>query len=68
MRRRALALLGIWIAFLADLLIGAGLLLSDDAGKRNLGVGMMLLAVLVLVGLTLLFYARNRRLAQPPQP
>lgn len=66
MRRRTLAIAGIWVAFLADLFLAAGLLLSDRPGRRTLGLALILGAAAILVGLTLWFYIGNRRSAQPP--
>ena len=59
-------LLVAWIAFLADLLIGAGLLLSQDAALNTVGLVMIGSAALVLVGFTLWYYLQNRRGAAPP--
>jgi uncharacterized membrane protein len=59
-RRRTL-LLVVWVSFLADLLVGAGLLISRDERLQAVGLGMIVLAALVLVGLTLAFYLQNRR-------
>lgn len=67
-RRRTLALVGIWVAFIANLFLAAGLLLSDNPGRRTLGVALILGAAAILVGLTLLFYVKNRRQVQPPAP
>lgn len=58
---RSAVILLVWIAFLADLLIGAGLLLSRDATLRNVGLGMVLGAALVMAGFTLYYYVQQRR-------
>ena len=63
--RRGLVILVVWVAFLADLLVGAGLLLSDDARLNTLGLAMILVAAVALSGLTLWFYVQNRRRADP---
>jgi hypothetical protein len=64
--RRGLTLLIIWVAFLADLIIGAGLLLSKDDALQTAGLVMILVAASALAGLTLWFYVQNRRKAVPP--
>lgn len=61
MAARSVVILLVWIAFLADLLIGAGLLLSRDATLRNVGLGMVLGAALVMAGFTLYYYVQQRR-------
>jgi hypothetical protein len=61
--RRGLVLLLVWVAFLADLLVGAGLLLSSRATLRAAGLVLLLGGALVLAGLTLWFYVQNRRAA-----
>jgi hypothetical protein len=62
--RRRWVLLVVWVAFLADLLVGAGLLLSERAALRTAGLAMIGLAAAVLVGFTLWFYVQNRRRAK----
>lgn len=62
--RRGLVILVVWVAFLADLLIGAGLLLSKDAALNTAGLVMILVAAAALSGLTLWFYVQNRRKAR----
>lgn len=64
--RRGLVILVVWVAFLADLLVGAGLLLSKDAALNTVGLAMILVAAVALSGLTLWFYVQNRRGATPP--
>jgi uncharacterized membrane protein len=64
--RRGLVILLVWVSFLADLLIGAGLLLSKDATLNAVGLAMILIAAAALSGLTLWFYVQNRRKAAPP--
>jgi hypothetical protein len=59
--RRGLVLLFVWVAFLADLLVGAGLLLSEDKALNTAGLVMILVAAAALSGLTLWFYVQNRR-------
>ena len=61
MARRGLLLLVVWVAFLADLLVGAGLLLSKDPTLNTAGLAMILVAAGALAGLTLWFYVQNRR-------
>ncbi len=63
--RRRIVLLAVWVAFLADLLVGAGLLLSKDNTLNAVGLLMIGLAATVLGGLTLWFYVQNRRQASP---
>jgi hypothetical protein len=63
--RRRLVLLLVWVGFLADLLIGAGLLLSEDAALNTVGLVMILVVAAALSGLTLGFYVQNRRKASP---
>lgn len=63
MATRSLILLVIWIAFLADLMVGAGLLLSQSESLRRTGVTMVLGAAVVMVGLTLAYYVQQRRKA-----
>lgn len=65
--QRRLILLGVWIAFLADLLIGAGFLISGDDTLRAVGLLMIGGSAFVLGALTLWFYVQNRRGASPPQ-
>ena len=66
MARRGLVILLVWVAFLADLLVGAGLLLSKDGALNAVGLAMILVAAAALSGLTLWFYVQNRRGAAPP--
>ena len=66
MARRGLVILLVWVAFLADLLVGAGLLLSKDGTLNTVGLAMILVAAVALSGLTLWFYVQNRRKAAPP--
>ncbi|HJQ93525.1 MAG TPA: hypothetical protein VJ874_04485 [Candidatus Thermoplasmatota archaeon] len=66
MARRGLVILLVWVAFLADLLVGAGLLLSRDATLNAAGLAMILVAAVALSALTLWFYVQNRRGAAPP--
>ena len=63
MARRRLVLLVAWVAFLADLLVGAGFLTSRDGTLRTAGLVMILAAAAVLVGFTLAFYVQNKRRA-----
>lgn len=63
MARRWL-LLATWVAFLADLLVGAGLLLSRRDALRTAGLAMIGSAAAVLVGFTLWYYVQNRRRAR----
>jgi hypothetical protein len=64
--RRGLLLLVVWVGFLADLLVGAGLLLSERASLQAVGLLMIGLAATVLGALTLWYYVQNRRGAAPP--
>jgi hypothetical protein len=64
--RRRFVLLAVWLGFLADLLVGAGLLLSKDGTLNAVGLAMILVAAGALAGLTLWFYVQNRRKAAPP--
>lgn len=66
MAKRGLLLLAAWVAFLADLLVGAGLLLSKDDALNAAGLAMILVAAAALSALTLWFYVQNRRKAAPP--
>lgn len=66
MARRGLVITVVWLAFLADLMVGAGFLLSTDDGLNTVGLAMILVAATALAGLTLWFYVQNRRKAAPP--
>ena len=66
MARRGAVLVLVWVAFLADLMIGAGLLLSKRALLFNIGVAMVLAACLGMAGVTLYYYVQQRRRASPP--
>lgn len=61
MARRGLVLLVVWVAFLGDLLVGAGLLLSRRESLRMAGLAMLLSAGAAMAALTLWFYVQNRR-------
>jgi hypothetical protein len=65
MAKRAV-LVVVWVAFLADLLVGAGLLLSQGAALRTAGLAMIGGAAVTLVAFTLWYYVQNRRGAAPP--
>lgn len=65
MARRAV-LWVVWVAFFADLFVGAGLLLYGQGASNTVGLVMILAAALVLVGFTLWFYLQNKRRASPP--
>ena len=65
MARRGLVLLIVWVAFLADLMVGAGLLLSSRQLLQTTGLAMVLGAALAMTGLTLWFYLQNRRANRP---
>lgn len=65
MARRGAVLVFVWVAFLADLMVGAGLLLSKRALLFNLGVAMVLAACLGMAGVTLSYYVQQRRRAGP---
>jgi hypothetical protein len=64
---RSVVLLLVWVAFLADLMIGAGLLLSKRALLFNIGVAMVLAACLGMAGVTLYYYVQQRRASTPPK-
>lgn len=66
MARRGIGLLVVWVLFLADLLVGAGLLTSSHEARRTVGLVMLGSAAVALSGLTLWFYVQNRRGASPP--
>jgi hypothetical protein len=61
-----LVILAVWVLFLADLLVGAGFLLSTSGTLRTVGLVMIGGAAVALSGLTLWFYLQNRRGATPP--
>lgn len=65
--RRGAVLVLVWVAFLADLLIGAGLLLSTRPALFVTGLAMVLAACLGMAGITLYYYLQQRR-AQTPRP
>lgn len=67
MARRGAVLVLVWVAFLADLVIGAGLLLSKRALLFNVGVAMVLAACLGMAGVTLYYYVQQRRAADSPK-
>lgn len=58
---RRFLLLAIWIGFLGDLIVGAGLLISRDDRLNAIGLAMVLGAVAVMVGFTLYYYVQQRR-------
>jgi len=64
---RRLMLLGLWVAFLADLVVGAGFLLSRARVLFVTGLAMVLAACLVMAGFTLYHYVQQRRAAPPPK-
>lgn len=66
MARRGLLLLLVWVAFLGDLLVGAGLLLSQREALRTAGLAMLLSAVAAMSALTLWFYVQNKRRSVGP--
>lgn len=66
MARRGLLLLLAWVAFLGDLLVGAGLLLSQRESLRTAGLVMLLSAVAAMSALTLWFYVQNKRRSADP--
>jgi len=63
--RRGAVVLAVWVAFLADLLVGAGLLLSQRSALQTVGIAMVLGAALGMVALTLWYYVQQRRRAVP---
>lgn len=67
MARRASLLVVVWVAFLLDLIVGAGLLLSDKPRFFLTGVGMVLAACLGMAGVTLYYYLQQRR-SEPLPP
>jgi drug/metabolite transporter (DMT)-like permease len=62
--RRGNVILLVWVAFLADLFVGAGLLLSKRAALQTAGIAMVLGAALGMAGLTLWYYVQQRRLTR----
>jgi O-antigen/teichoic acid export membrane protein len=66
--RRGLVIAAVWLAFLADLMVGAGFLLSKDPALNAVGLAMILVAAGALAALTLWFYVQNRRKAGPDGP
>ena len=64
--RRGNVILLVWVVFLADLFVGAGLLLSTRAALQTAGIAMVLAAALGMVGLTLAYYVQQRRRARDP--
>lgn len=66
MARRGLAILLVWILFLADLLIGAGFLLSERQALFVTGLVMVLAASLGMAAVTLWAYLQNRRRSDKP--
>lgn len=67
MARRGAVLVLVWVAFLADLVVGAGLLLSKRALLFNVGIAMVLAACLGMAGVTLYYYVQQRRATTPPK-
>ena len=67
MARRSTVLVVVWAAFLADLMVGAGLLLSDRPSFFIAGVAMVLAACLGMAGVTLYHYLQQRRAATSPK-
>ena len=63
MAKRSTALVVVWAAFLLDLMVGAGLLLSDKPSFFIAGVAMVLAACLGMAGVTLFYYLQQRKAA-----
>lgn len=64
--RRGSVIVLVWVAFLADLMVGAGLLLSKDDTAFAVGVTMVLAACLGMAAVTLWYYVQQRRRAGTP--
>lgn len=67
MARRGGILALVWLLFLADLVVGAGFLLSDRQAFFVTGLAMVLAACLAMAGTTLYYYVQQRRRAAPEQ-
>lgn len=68
--RRGTVIVLVWLAFLADLIVGAGFLLSESETFFVVGIAMVLGACLGMAGLTLWYYVQQRRgrsAATPPR-
>ncbi|MGB0651999.1 MAG: hypothetical protein ACPGQL_02265 [Thermoplasmatota archaeon] len=52
-----------WLLLLGSLFTGAGLLLSPDAGRRWIGLGLLLLPLVVFGAVALAFYLKQRAVA-----
>ena len=59
--KRSTMLVVVWAAFLLDLMVGAGLLLSDKPSFFIAGVALVLAACLGMAGVTLYYYLQQRR-------
>lgn len=67
MARRGGILVLVWGLFLADLMVGAGLLLSERTAFFVAGLAMVLAACLGMAGVTLYYYLQQRRASTPPK-
>ncbi|MEK6975679.1 MAG: hypothetical protein AABY18_04975 [Candidatus Thermoplasmatota archaeon] len=67
MARRGSTLVLVWVLFLADLMVGAGLLLSQRTALFVTGLAMVLAACFGMAGVTLYYYVQQRRATTPKQ-
>lgn len=65
--RRGTVIVLVWLAFLADLVLGAGFLLSKDRALFAIGVAMVLGACLGMAAVTLSYYVQQRRRETAPK-
>lgn len=63
---KRVVLVVVWVAFIADLFVGAGFIVSGDGTLRAIGLLMIGGLAVVMGALTLWFYMQNRRRASPP--
>lgn len=66
--RRGTVIVLVWLAFLTDLIAGAGFLLSDRDAFFVAGIAMVLGACLGMAGLTIYYYLQQRRAAPSATP
>lgn len=67
MARSGTVVVVVWAAFLLDLMLGAGFLLSKRPALFWTGLAMVLVACIGMAGFTLAYYAQQRRAAAPPK-
>jgi len=53
-----------WLLFLAATLVGAGMMLADRALLRNIGIILLAAPLLLLGGLSALYYVQSKRHAK----